>query len=358
MRVPTLDDAQQAGLFDTTSEPDRTRPIVAPFAGPGGFDVGAALLGVEELIAGYDLDRDAVATGRAAGFHRVQADVRTLHPPKFTHTTGALLTPPCPSWSASGKRTAATDLELLFEAAMCLHSYRCGCVWQTLREQVSDPRTALAIEPIRWAAELPNLEWLIAELTPATRPLWEAFAEELYDGGPLVDMGWAYQEVIELDAADYGSPSSRRRVFLVAHRTRFLRQRDLLPEPGEFPALSMAAALGWEPGHQMRTRGNRRTSGGNLFSADRTPSWCLTEKARGWTREADGRRLEAAEAGLLNGFPRFYPWQGSRSKQFLQIADIVSPMVAAALLGYVLGLDWRPAVHAHLAALYGAAQAE
>lgn len=107
-------------------------------------------------------------------------------------------------------------------------------------------------------------------------------------------------------------------------------------------------------GERVNTRGNRRTSGGNEFSADKT-AWCLTSKARSWKRVSDGAQLTTSQAGLLTGFPADYPWQGSRSKQFLQAADVVSPPVAAAVLGAALGLDWEPAVRAYLADLYPAA---
>ncbi|WP_211370010.1 DNA cytosine methyltransferase, partial [Nonomuraea turkmeniaca] len=353
LAYPTLDGGEDA-LFDATPAPDLSRPIFAPFSGPGGMEVGARILGLDHLFAGYDLDKDAVATGRAAGFARTHADVRTLNPATFAHVTGAALAPPCPTWSNSGTRSALADLNELIDGADCLFTHRCGCLWQDLDKRVADPRTALALEPLRWAAGLPHLEWLVAELTPAARPLWEAFAEELYDGGPLVDMGWAYSDVVELDAADFGAASHRKRVLLLAHRTRYpdLRARPLTPRPGEFPRPTMAQALGWEPGHRVRTRGNRKSSGGNLFSADRA-AWCLTEKARGWEREADRLRLTSAEAGLLVGMPYGHPWQGSRSKQFLQAANCISPMVAAAVLGTVLDIDWRPGVHAYLEDLYG-----
>jgi site-specific DNA-cytosine methylase len=61
----------------------------------------------------------------------------------------------------------------------------------------------------------------------------------------------------------------------------------------------------------------------------------LTEKARTWTRESDGARLTSSEAGVLNGFPAGFPWSGSRSRQFLQAANVVAPQVAAALLAEV-----------------------
>ncbi|MHA7297677.1 hypothetical protein [Pseudarthrobacter sp. MDT3-1] len=87
-------------------------------------------------------------------------------------------------------------------------------------------------------------------------------------------------------------------------------------------------------GEQVRTSANRKPGGGNLFAADK-PSWCLTEKARTWTRESDGARLTSSQAGVLNGFPASFPWSGSRSRQFLQAANVVAPQVAAALLAEV-----------------------
>jgi DNA (cytosine-5)-methyltransferase 1 len=87
---------------------------------------------------------------------------------------------------------------------------------------------------------------------------------------------------------------------------------------------------------RRNTRANRKPGGGNLFSTD-NPAWCLTEKARTWNRESDGARLASSQAGVLNGFPDDFPWTGSRSRQFLQAANVVAPQVAAALLAEVAG---------------------
>ena len=87
------------------------------------------------------------------------------------------------------------------------------------------------------------------------------------------------------------------------------------------------------------------------FSAD-GPSWCLTGRARSWERD-DGLRLTPSEAGLLNGFRRDYPWHGSRTAQFQQAGDAVSPVMAAHVLAAALNVpDPRAQVGDNLAALY------
>ena len=316
-------------------------------------------LGSPLRIRGFDVSRDACETARAAGHHREQADVRSLDPRDFAGYTGLIVTPPCPPWSASGKRTALgddyqraldaitaygmwnrSDYSDLDDEELAEYEAYAGDVsagdedWARLPDEVDDPRTALVIETARWALLMPDIEWMICEQVPAVEHLWEDLAAELYAAG------WESVDVHVLSALDYGAGARRTRTFLMAKRYAPLTGSPL--SSVERPT-SMASVLGWPSGEQVRTRNNRKAGGGNLFSAD-GPSWCLTGSTRTWTRESDGERLSAAQAGVLQGFPADYPWQGSRTSQFLQAADVVSPLVGTAVLGSVLGLDWRSAL--------------
>lgn len=332
---------------------------VSLFAGPGGLCEANRNLGSPLSIRGFDISADACATARAAGHHREQADVRALDPRDFAGYTGLIVTPPCPPWSASGRRTALgedyqkaldaitaygmwnrSDYSDLDEDELAEYQAHAGDTsvgddaWATLPGEVADPRTALVIETARWALTMPDVEWMVCEQVPAVAELWEDLAAELYAAG------WESVDVQVLEALGFGAGARRRRTFLLARRYRPLPDS---PHPIFDEPSSMAQVLGWGPGEQVRTRNNRKAGGGNLFSAD-GPSWCLTGSTRTWTRESDGQRLTPAQAGRLQGFPDDYPWTGSRTSQFLQAADVVSPLVGTAVLGSVLGLDWRSAL--------------
>jgi DNA (cytosine-5)-methyltransferase 1 len=62
-------------------------------------------------------------------------------------------------------------------------------------------------------------------------------------------------------------------------------------------------------------------------------------------QEVDGqgrRRVTVAEAGVLQGFPADYPWQGTKSAQYRQVGDAVPPPLAAAILAPLLHEHHKP----------------
>lgn len=343
--------------------------VIDLFAGPGGFDMGAHILGVEG-IHGYDIDADACATATAAGFTRTQGSVTDLDPDSMRGVTGAIISPPCPTFSASGKRTGLGDLPHILDAIGRLGDAQAGMgaddAWAAVYARVQDARSALVVEATRFALRLPHLQWVVCEQVPGVTPIWREMCAELAAAHDFLACF-----VLTVRGEDLGLASRRVRTFVVATRHRvpvldglpfregwacgkYDAPVNLYPQAGEsFPSPTMAGALGWPAGERINTRGNRRTSGGNEFSADGL-SWCLTEKARSWRRVSDGAQLTASQAGLLTGFPADYPWQGSRSKQFLQAADVVSPPVAAAVIGAALGIDWQGPVRDYLAGIYPA----
>lgn len=350
--------------------------ILGGFAGPGGFDEATRMLGLPAGL-GVEWNTDACNTATAAGHPRLQADVRALDPDDYADVHGALFGPPCPTYSTSGKRTGRSDYNLVLTGSTLLgdgidsRDPTYDAYTATYR-QVQDERSALVLEALRFALRLPNLRWLVFEQVPAVERIWWDFAAE------LAIAAWESCDVITLRADDFGLPTRRTRVFLVAardrtpdftgmpYRGRWRTGRHVEPHPvaprmwTPFPLTSMASALDWPGGVQVNTRGDRTTPGGNLFSAD-GPAPGLTYTARSWFRTDLGKpegELEAWQAGLLQGFPPGYPWQGSRTSRFQRAADSVPPPMAAAVVGAAAAVPWLDAVWARLAGLYGCERAD
>jgi DNA (cytosine-5)-methyltransferase 1 len=397
--LPILEEAAAPWPVEWLLAPLKGDPIrvVELFAGPGGWSEGiAAVLGVAVDSCGVDISPDACATARAAGHRRICADIRTLDPehPALRYTGAVIVSPPCPAFSPAGKLSGleARNIQILCDAIACVgpaagtepiadvdcedlfpdldhcplcdeHGYhpgfrpRTGDTWDEVRaaaDGVSDPLIALMLEVVIWpialqAAGAP-IRWMAMEQSSnLPEEILEDLAVEFYASE------WAYASHEVMEAADYGLPSRRKRVYMIATRHyNVVRSTPVRP----LPATTMAQALGWQPGERVNTRGNRpvdpktgRAKGGNAFSAD-GPSWCLTGKSRTWKRESDGYRLTSAEAGLLVGFRHSYPWQGSRSSAFQQAADVVSPVMAAVVLSGVLGGLGEALVRDYLSQLY------
>lgn len=370
------------------------------FAGGGGWSEGLRLLGLRDV--GLEWDAAACATRAAAGHTTIRCDV-AQYPvePLVGRATGLIASPPCQAWSRAGKGLGLKDQPLVHQA---VHDLAHGRDTRSeLLASCRDGRSLLAAEPVRWARDL-RPEWIALEEVPDVLPLFQQIAEIL--------RGWGYSVWAGiLNAADYGVPQTRRRAILVASRVR--KVTAPAPTHTQHPAgeglfgeslpgwVSMAEALGRGAGLRVNTRGARRTSGGNEFSADR-PAWCLTEKARSWVlrngnqpnaavragdepaptiafgnnsariewvrrrpattvystgrtaqpghrdRSPNGEsqfagpdtvRITVEEAAVLQSFRADYPWQGSKSKTFLQVGNAVPPLLAAHIVAAATGAN-------------------
>ncbi|KAB2347305.1 DNA cytosine methyltransferase [Actinomadura rudentiformis] len=336
--------------------------ILEGFAGAGGLSEALRMLGLTGSL-GIEMNSDACATAEAAGHRRLQADIRTLRPDDFPDATVWISGPPCQTYTRGGKQTGVADHDKVIAGIEAISDGK------PLPTDYTDPRTPLVLETIRFAVDLPNLRVLIAEQVPAVRDIWIEMCAEFATFHRCESVN-----VVTVAADDFGTPTRRVRVFLIATRD-YTPDLALLPHRGRwesgrfaagitehqaapktrFPRLTMAKVLGWPAGVKVNTRGARKTAGGNLFSAD-GPAPALTQSTRSWYRTdlgpVDGR-LTPAQGALLQGFPPDYPWQGSRTSQFQRIADTVSPLMGAAVIGATLGLPWQSAIWSRLNELYG-----
>lgn len=186
------------------------------FAGAGGAALGLRRAGLEGVHVEWDAR--ACATMRAAGFdHVVEGDVRTALPAiraqsqAFGGGAPYLVwgSPPCQPWSKAGKRKGAEDERDMWPAFL---------------------EVALALRP-RWI--------LVENVLGVPAQQW---CEQ------LVDLGYPHAGHTALDAADYGVPQHRRRVFLYAGPEHATFPRPTHSDPrkpvlGTVPWVTMADAL-------------------------------------------------------------------------------------------------------------------
>lgn len=358
-----------------------TLDVVDLFAGPGGWSVACQRRGLTELgIENVDTTCD---TRRAAGHLTLQADVQDVDPRDYLGVPGLLASPPCQTFSKAGKGTGRRQLDLVQRAVKHVGAGE----WPTdLIAETTDPRTALVLQPLRWALIM-QPEWLAWEQVPSVLPAWEAMAEVLRQHGYSVVTGC-------VQAEQFGVPQTRRRAVLLASRTREValpvpthsRYHSRAPErldPGVLSWVSMADALSphshgdvtLQTPAMLRAKdytiprtldrpANTLACGNDasqlrwvptFVSQSGTPvdeQWpskrpsttvagrdlvqnpgATANRFNGSTKSRnDGVRVTVAEASVLQTFPADYPWQGSRTAHWTQVGDAVPPLLADALL--------------------------
>lgn len=343
-----------------------SRPtFVSLFSGAGGLDLGLEQAGWHCAYAA-DNDPNAVATLKAAqgldiGYGRFAfdgttielADIRELGAAEIRKKCGAVAGsidllaggPPCQSWSSAGH-------QLGFE----------------------DPRGRLFDDFIRVATEL-DARWLLLE---NVRGLLTARGADGKPGSALAYIRQrlfraGYQTTVSLlNAADYGVPQRRVRLFIVGYRVgeappfpkaTHAKKGDLagLPfwvplrhalavvgrlRPDEIirPSTNLAAQLAPIPdGQGVKSPGKteRTRPGGHwgykqgAFIADLNQSarTVTASTQQDWIRDPiiGLRRLAPRECAAIQGFPSGWPLQGKASMLYRLVGNAVPPPVAKAL---------------------------
>jgi DNA (cytosine-5)-methyltransferase 1 len=351
------------------------------FAGPGGWDVHDAELGL--ITDGVELDAAARATREAAGLRTVHDDVTTFKLRPGHGYTGKKASPPCQTFSAAGNGKGRRDLDVVVRE---LHRLAAGHPLDYAH--FSDARTGLVLEPLRVVLDAVALgepfRWLVLEQVPQVLPVWQEYAKVLFRLGYAVAVG-------NLHAEQYGVPQTRKRAVLVARLEGGGRVApDLLPTPthskyyphapgrldaGLLPWVPMADVLGWgmtarpamtvtgggtatggaEPFGNAARKGIRRElaagrwkyagagstsvhTAGQQPRTQQQPAHTVTGKGTAaWVDEGKhAARVTVSECALLQTFPAGYPWQGGAGQQYQQVGNAIPPLLAKGILQQVV----------------------
>lgn len=160
--------------------------VLSAYSGAGGLDLGFREAGFE-LIWAIDSDRDAVATYREnLGDHVVCGKLPEDRPPKGLRPDVVIGGPPCQGFSVIG------------------------------RMDPEDPRSQHVLNFLDLVEEYEPLAFCMENVKPlATSPRWAVIRDELL--GRARELGYEIEMVV-LNAADYGVPQARERMFLIGVR--------------------------------------------------------------------------------------------------------------------------------------------
>jgi DNA (cytosine-5)-methyltransferase 1 len=350
--------------------------LVSLFTGAGGLDIGLERSGFT-TVAANDLNKHACATLRRnqslrhhvpesaghthlAGTKVIEGDVSELAGRDFAPDDAgddwrpdALVGgPPCQSFSSAGSQRS-----------------------------LEDPRGQLFREFVRLAQELrprvilfENVRGLVTARGPAGIP---GEAVNLIRGS-FQEIGYATSFRV-LNAADFGAPQRRFRMFMFAADRDAVLPDFLLPthcrdgvgakpwvtlreffsgraEPGEADTVRPSEALREQlealpdgtglrsPGRAEPTRpsGHWGYKQGTFIADPDLPARTVTGAAtQDWVRRPGSglRRITLREAAAIQGFPEQWEFTGSRSAQFQQVGNAVPT-----IFGEVLGLAMADAL--------------
>jgi DNA (cytosine-5)-methyltransferase 1 len=321
--------------------------IIDLFSGANGWGEGLKLLNQRNTL-GIEIDPTAAKTAVANGHPTLVSSVTEVVPQAFNgRASGEVGSPPCQGFSLQGLQLGIGDMPWI-RAAIGLvldGTDSVDAAVASLRLVAEDERTALVLEPLRWALDVMP-EWVAWEQVPAVLPVWQMCADVLRAHGYS-----AWSGVV--NAEQYGVPQTRRRAVLIASRvrevgmpipthSRFHSSNPGRLDEGVLPWVSIVDALGYDPGSMRSNYGTGGDASARGVRLSSMPAPTMTSKAgRNYWVDADGtkiRRVTLAEAALLQTFPAGYVFHGTATEAFLQVGNAVPPVLAAHIVAEATGL--------------------
>lgn len=317
---------------------EEQRPRVLDlFCGAGGLSLGFEIAGFD-VLAGVDRDEDYLAT-YAANHADSTAFCKNLHevpPIEFFEEEHApdpqdvdvvVGGPPCKGFSVAGRREDGDKRDTLVS------------VFLDYVEHV-DPEFVV----------MENVEGIRSKDTPQGEKYIEMVRRRLIKGGYVF-----HQK--KLNAADFGVPQRRERVFVIAHRPEY--SFEYPPPTHTEDHITAAEALNDvdpdAPNHKELMTNHSQDTVAELRELDYgesrydnyTDSWRRIEPERPaptikenhgapFVHPHEPRVGTVRECAKLQSFPDDYVFKGSKSKQLKQVGNAVPPQLASSVAEQVL----------------------
>jgi DNA (cytosine-5)-methyltransferase 1 len=317
--------------------------VLELFAGCGGASLGLRPAGLR-AVAAVDHDPAAVATLTAAGFPALLADARTVDLTPFAPVDVLWASPPCQPGSTAGSRRADRDP-------------RDGWPWTFAALDAVRPTWFLAENVLGWTYHVDRCR---RDGAGCAGCAWE------HQIVPAVSARFAFSGAWRLDAADFGVPQHRRRVFLwggpvpipaptPTHGTSLVPRRTLRDTVGD----RLLADDACDHRACYPCDGTHGRACAEPWRADRPAPTVTTTEVKGtrahapdWSfhggpdRASDAaflvagvRRIDVVEGLVLQGLPDDWPLQGTREEQYRQVGNAVPPALAEAVARSVVAGD-------------------
>ena len=337
------------------------RTTIDLFAGAGGASIGLRNAGFHHELC-VEWDEDAASTLVAAGLPGVHGDVRHfIHYDNLKHVDLMWASPPCQAFSVAGERKGALD-------------DRNGWPWTLdvidhLQSRGSGPEYVICENVLGMTYHKSGCDG--SDIMQCSGCYWERWIQ------PQFKKRFYWVGTVVLNAADFGVPQFRRRVFLVAgprpipwpqktHCSKDKLNQQTMFGSSMKPWVSIGASLGIDSNAYKKDENSDESLRSLVLRDEETqgtgvpgsepwrldvPSPAVTcrdykgprhlkfDPTRGPMTAPDAlwrgiarRKLTWRECAKLQGFPDDHPFQGKTQASFYkQVGNAVCPIVSEVL---------------------------
>jgi len=364
---------------------------ISLFSGAGGLDIGATMAGAE-IVCSVDTDLDSLETLKLNEVTKystfISDDIATLTGESILQRCGYKKSeiefliggPPCQSfsknnyWTKSGEESLRRKKRMKAAAVSSGREFIDDVVLPKSKRRVEvheDKRTSLVMEYARLIDEISPRGFLFENVLSITHPKNKKYLHEFIKF--TEECGYKVKE-FRLSSEVFGVPQKRKRVFVIGHKKKNLREPEITHSDKESaflkPLTTSKEAIHkyrfkkyfedgeviegrWSkylpdipPGMNYKALSSWAGYKNPIFEAETRfwnfllklhpdkPSWTIASNPGPWIGPLhwENRRLRTIEMAALQSFPSDYVFFGSRRSRVRQIGNAVPPLMAKAVM--------------------------